>query len=199
MHSISFNIADVEPFCILERRMKTWLGSPILNFVLFQGCWLACARGEGWGYPWLGPLAVLLFLGVESLRCPPRVLWGLAVGAAGLGLGLDQGLVWLGALDFSQSEALKLLDTPVWMVALWANFAAALLGSLSWLGKRYGLGAVMGLVGGPLAYYAGAELGALVLVAPLWQALLWVGLEWALAMPLLMWLRGWLEARTVTV
>lgn len=173
--------------------MKTWLGSPILNFVLFQGCWLACARGEGWGIPWLGPVCVLLFLGLESLRQQGKVLWGLAGAAAGVGLLLDQGLVWTGALDFSSAQAVKVLDIPVWMVALWANFAAALLGSLSWLGRRYGLGALFGLVGGPMAYYAGAALGALRLGEPLWVGLAWVGLEWALAMPLLLWIRTLLE------
>ena len=51
--------------------------------------------------------------------------------------------------------------------------------------ERPGLGATLGLLGGPAAYYGGVRLGAMELVSPL-PALLAVALMWALATPLLL-------------
>ncbi|NTW99017.1 MAG: DUF2878 family protein [Geobacteraceae bacterium] len=50
--------------------------------------------------------------------------------------------------------------SPLWMVVLWLNFAATLNVSLAWLRGHYALAAVFGAVGGPLAYYSGAKMGA---------------------------------------
>lgn len=59
--------------------------------------------------------------------------------------------------------------------------------SLRWLQPRPLLAAVLGLVGGPLAWYAGARLGALELPDPS-LALSVLGAGWAALMPLLLWL-----------
>jgi Protein of unknown function (DUF2878) len=58
------------------------------------------------------------------------------------------------------------------------NFATTFHTSLSWLSSRYFLAAIFGAVGGPVGYYAGAQLGALhfpshptlslAVLAPLW-------------------------------
>ena len=48
---------------------------------------------------------------------------------------------------------------PLW-VGLWMQFATIMPFSLRWLSRRYWLSSVLGLVGGPLAYYAGQKAGA---------------------------------------
>jgi hypothetical protein len=86
----------------------------------------------------------------------------------------------------NMAPALLLRDiTPLWMVALWAAFATTLNVSLRALRPHYLLSAILAAVGAPLAYYAGAKLGALQWVdeAP---ALLLIALGWALLTPLLM-------------
>jgi hypothetical protein len=50
---------------------------------------------------------------------------------------------------------------------------------------RPALGAVLGLVGGPLAYLGGEKLGAVALVQPV-PALAALAVVWALATPLLL-------------
>jgi hypothetical protein len=71
------------------------------------------------------------------------------------------------------------------MVALWALFATTLNESLRMLQTRPWIAALFGAVGGPLAYYAGAGLGALHFVDPgAMLGALTVG--WALATPLLL-------------
>jgi len=78
--------------------------------------------------------------------------------------------------------------STVWMVALWVLQAAVLGGVMSWLQSRFGLAAVAGAIGGPLAYLAGARMGAAVLGPSHAAALAAIGVQWALAMPLLLWM-----------
>ncbi|GAB4130425.1 MAG: hypothetical protein Kow001_24250 [Acidobacteriota bacterium] len=73
------------------------------------------------------------------------------------------------------------------MVALWPNFVLALLGCLRWLAGRYGLGALLGAVGGPSAYAAGSGLGALEIPDPS-TALVLVALLWGVSVPAFLWL-----------
>ena len=74
---------------------------------------------------------------------------------------------------------------PYWIVAIWALFAITLNVSMRALRDRLWLGALLGLVGGPAAYYSGAKLGALTLVQAL-PALAALALGWALVTPLLL-------------
>jgi hypothetical protein len=73
-------------------------------------------------------------------------------------------------------------------VALWVAQAAALNGAMSWMADRYVLGAVFGAVSGPFAYLAGVRIGAAILGPSQAAALTVVAVEWALAMPVLMWI-----------
>jgi hypothetical protein len=70
------------------------------------------------------------------------------------------------------------------MVMLWVNLATTMNVSLGWLRSRYTLAAVFGAIGGPMAYYSGAKLGAMTALPPL-QSLVVIGAAWAVAMPLL--------------
>ena len=74
---------------------------------------------------------------------------------------------------------------PYWMVALWALFATTLNVSLRWLRARPWLGALLGALGGPAAYYAGARLGALEL-ATAGAGLGAIAIGWAVLTPLLL-------------
>jgi hypothetical protein len=58
---------------------------------------------------------------------------------------------------------------------------------LVWLRRRYPLAVVFGAIGGPLAYYSGAELGATE--APLsLNGMLVLSVAWGVMTPLLLWL-----------
>jgi hypothetical protein len=74
---------------------------------------------------------------------------------------------------------------PLWMVALWAAFATTFNISLRSLRDRPGIVALLSLAGAPLAYAAGARLGAFA-----WQdataALAVIALGWALLLPALL-------------
>ena len=73
---------------------------------------------------------------------------------------------------------------PYWMVSLWIAFATTLNHSLRWLAQRPAVATLCGAIGGPLAYLAGAKLGALTIGATLSALALIAGL-WAAAMGVL--------------
>lgn len=164
------------------------------NFILFQAGWFACVLGAARGFPWQGALVALLIAGFIVLRSRhPRGELALVAAAALAGFAFDSVLALTGWVDFEGAVPAPLL-APVWMVALWALFATTLNVSLRWLREWPALGVLFGAVGGPAAYYAGEQLGALQFADPL-LGLTAVAVGWALATPLLFALARRLEAR----
>ena len=162
---------------------------PLANFVLFQLGWIVTVLSAAAGYPWLGPLYALIWLGLHlrALAGDRGVELALITAAFALGALADSALVLLGLIDFPQQARLG-FPTTLWMAGLWAMFAATLRHAMGWLTGRYLLAVLFGLAGGPLAYWAGERLGALLVHTPAaWPA---IALEWGLAMPLLLWVAG---------
>jgi hypothetical protein len=158
----------------------------LVNVVGFQLGWFACVLGAAHGMPWLGPLLALPILSwhVASATRPARAALLLAV-AALAGLGLDTLLIRAERFAFTQGILVEGF-APHWMVCLWALFASTFNVSLRWMREKPLLAALFGAVGGPLAYWAGARLGAATLLEPAWAGLLLVGLVYAVATPVLL-------------
>ncbi len=162
----------------------------LANFLLFQGAWFVTVAGAARGAVWVGPAtfaavaAVHLLLVFERARELRFLLF-----AGVLGTIADSVLAALGATAYPSSEAAWHFPiVPPWITALWIGFATLPRFSLAWLVRRPGLAALLGAVGGPLSYLAGARLGAVAVSSePLltWGAL---AVEYALATPLLLWL-----------
>lgn len=156
----------------------------IINFIVFQSAWFAAVLGAANGMPWLGVVAVPVALAVHlafSVNRRAELLLALAAGV--LGFMIDSALVTAGAfvpIPFVFPRPFSSL----WMVMLWVNLATTLNLSMGWLRSRYALAALVGAIGGPLAYYSGAKLGAMS-VLPEPGGLLAIGIAWAVALPLL--------------
>lgn len=157
---------------------------PLANFLLYQVVWFACVMGAAAGQPWIGVgtalLVIALHLGLAHTAATELkiiLLTGL-IGALWETLLVSQGWVryagggWPGF-------------APMWIIALWLAFATTFNVSLRWLQGRHGLSAALGLIGGPLAWYAGSRMGALEL-PDLKLDLLVIGVGWAVLMPLLL-------------
>ena len=158
-----------------------------INLVAFQAAWFATVLTAAQGRPWAGiatvALVVILHLAAERWRTREIAL----LTAAGLlGYGLDSSLVLLEMIRFPDKDIIE--PAPLWMVGLWVSFGTILHVSLGWLSRRLALASILGLVGGPLAYWSGMRLGAIELREPLWQSAGAVAIEWALATPLLLYL-----------
>jgi hypothetical protein len=155
--------------------------SKLLNFVGFQIGWFGCILGAANGEAWIGPTVVMLFLvATLSARSDPGKLAVRLIAAALIGVSADSLLARLGVLEWMTGGVMS----PLWMVALWPNLAAALGSSLGWLAGRYGLAAVLGAIAGPASYYGGAQLGALKFSGNITN-LIAVAVEWMIALPLL--------------
>jgi hypothetical protein len=158
---------------------------PILaNFLAFQFGWFACVLGGAYGLPWLGSgIAAAIVAWHMTHAARPRQELTLVLIAGAIGAVWDSALVTLGWISYPSGTLLP-GTAPHWMVALWMLFATTLNVSLAWLKRSALLAALFGAIGGPLAYYGGAKLGALGFVAPT-PALVALALGWGLVTPLL--------------
>jgi hypothetical protein len=169
----------------------------LIDLALFNVGWFAAVLGAAAGAPWVGPVVIgaITFWRLWMLRFASGAIL-LYVLAFVVGYAADLSMVLAGALEFPERAVWPgpiAEPVPLWMPAMWTNFAGALHFSLRLLRGRYALGAIVGLVGGPLAYYAGMRLGAVTLPDPLWRSAPLVGVEYLIALPLLLWIasRAW--------
>ena len=150
-----------------------------LNVALFQAGWLACVLGAAYGLPWAGVAAAAAVVAWHARRAAAELkLVALAVAVGALS---DSALAASGWVDFAPVAAAEGL-APWWILAMWALFATTLNVSLAWLRSRLPLAALLGAMSGPLAYWAGARLGALELRQPA-AALGALALVWAAVLP----------------
>jgi hypothetical protein len=105
--------------------------------------------------------------------------------AALFGLVFDSLLLQLGWVSFEPVAYWPDALSPPWMIALWALFASTLNISLNWLKKYTLVACLLGAISGPLCYWAGERLGALHLVN-FNNAMLYLAVGWAIAVPLLL-------------
>ncbi|QDU69465.1 DUF2878 domain-containing protein [Engelhardtia mirabilis] len=158
----------------------------LANFLAFQLGWWACVLGAAQERPLLGPAVVAALIVVHLAFTRRRGELGLVLFAALLGLVLDGGLAAGGLLRFDATDAPFVGPLPLWMVALWANFAPSLGHALGWMRRRYIVGLLFGALGGPTTYFAGVRLGALQFGDDMAASLIAITVVWAVAMPLLL-------------
>jgi hypothetical protein len=175
--------------------MKNRGYSKIINFLGFQIGWFSSVLGAAWGPEWLGPVvvAVLVALNLYFEEERRNAVW-LILSTAAVGTVLDSMLVSLGILDYKGNWSAP-FTCPVWAVGLWINFALTLRSSLSWLSRRYLFSAVLGAVGGPMAYISGEALGAATLAPPP-VGILAVAVAWAGVLPIVLKLEDLTAGRT---
>lgn len=156
------------------------------NLLGYQLVWLLLVMGAAGGNPWPALLAgagFVLWQVITSAR--PQVELRLLAVAVLLGVLVDGVAAVSGWLRYaSPAPALPPHGAPLWIVMLWACFATTINRSLALVKGRPLLAAALGGIGAPLAYLAAAHGWQAVSVTPL-PGLLWIGVCWALALPLL--------------
>jgi Protein of unknown function (DUF2878) len=154
----------------------------MISFFWMQIAWFVCVMGPAHGLPFLGPLVVagLACVHVRNRPLPVREFAILAF-AALLGFAVDTALLRYGVLHSSEGARYA----PVWLVALWPNFAMATAAgsALSRLSNRPWLATLAGAVAGPLAYRGGARFAPISLGQPVFRSLLVLAALWALLVP----------------
>ncbi|MBX2848109.1 MAG: DUF2878 domain-containing protein [Acidiferrobacterales bacterium] len=157
----------------------------LVNAGLFQALWLSAVYGSAKG--WLWPCIVLvIILAMWQLQPVRRAKSDkkLVLIAIIMGLVIDSIWINLGIMEFTNKTPIGWIS-PIWILALWIGFALTINHSLSFLKIHPLLPILLGLISAPLSYYAGKRLGA---VEYNYDALLvsaYIGLAWAIALPLL--------------
>ena len=130
-----------------------------VNFLLYQVGWFCCVLGAAWRFPWTGMSIALCLAGVHFWLATDRTMQlKLALAAAGVGLVVDSAQLWAGVFVFPHGSAVNWLPPP-WMPVLWMQFATTFQYSMRWMSGRYVQTACFGLLGAPLAFFAGERLG----------------------------------------
>ena len=165
--------------------VTTPLATTVLNFVLFQVGWFACVLSAAAERPVIGVLVATGVLAFHLWRASaPREEMRLILLALAIGAVWESLLVWQDLLRY-QAGVLVPNFAPYWIVMMWGLFATVPNVSLRWLKGRWLVASVAGLVGGPMAFYAGQRMGALEFGHEP-AALSALALGWAVLTPLLM-------------
>ena len=161
------------------------LATKLLNVTIYQVGWFCCVLGTAWGFPIAGALSGLSLAGLHLLLSVSRKNEALLMLAACLlGILVDSVQQALGLFTFTRDPTWPLW-LPLWVFVIWAQFATLFHYGLHWLSGRYLLAAMLGLVGGPLAYWAGIRMGAASFGDNPPLTLVTLAMVWAMVMPLL--------------
>ncbi|WP_250622955.1 DUF2878 domain-containing protein [Pinirhizobacter soli] len=168
--------------------MKFWA-----SLIGYQLVWFAAVIGAGHGLARPGIVGMLLYAACQLVAARHyKADLSLMATAIVLGLVVDGGLIRSGLAIYAAPWP-SAMWVPAWILALWATFALTLTQSLRWLQTRLWVAAMLGAIGGPLAYLGASRGWQVVSFAdPAWRGLLWLGFGWALVTPTLAWLaRRW--------
>ncbi|MFM8541392.1 MAG: DUF2878 domain-containing protein [Nitrospira sp.] len=169
----------------------------LANVVTFQAGWFTCVLGAATDHGWAGPLAYIIYLASHLWHLPDPARYLRFCTVVGfLGLAIDSTLGAVGIITFHASP-LPGWVCPPWLTALWMMFAGTLPLSLNWLTERPRLAALLGALGGPASYYAGASLGAIDLYNPSVTSLLILAVVWGILMPALLRLKNRMGLQTL--
>lgn len=156
------------------------------NAVGYQAVWLISVASAARGSAIAGPLAASAFVAMTlafggkrraDLRLIPLALL--------IGLLVDSTWIGLGWLHYSAASPAAQC-APAWIIGIWISFALTLNHSFAFLKGRYALAAVLGALGGPLAYLSASRgLGAVHFDAPVATVLIGLGIVWMAVFPLL--------------
>ena len=153
-----------------------------IYLLLYQAAWWACALSGPFEFALLGPTVVVVqFLAwLIAVKDPTRELI-LIFSLSSIGIAIDSTLLYLEVLIIPTYFLIQPPYPPLWLVSLWISFAVGLRNCLQKMRGRYLIAALLGILGGPLAYSGGQGLGALALSE---QALWVLGCVWAGIFPL---------------
>jgi hypothetical protein len=154
----------------------------LINYALYQGGWFACVLGAAWHRPWTG-LLVAVTLGVVHLvlSIERSVETRLMLLATAVGVVVETFQIATGTYRFTSGTIVDAAP-PLWLLAMWAQFATTFRFSLRGVIARPIRAVVFGALGGPIAFLAGERLGAVTLLPPLTHGLLRLSVSWAVAL-----------------
>jgi hypothetical protein len=160
--------------------------SNLINVGLYQAGWFCCVLGAAWAMPLLGALLASALMAVHLfLAANRRAEVQLMLSSCLVGVVIDSLQQAAGVFTFKQDPSWPLW-LPLWVFIIWAQFATLFHYALRWMSGRYLIAAVFGMIGGPLAYWAGVRLGAASFGGNPLMSMLCLAVVWTLVTPALL-------------
>lgn len=161
----------------------------LINGLLFQCAWFVCVLTEDalWGglaaLVCIGVYAIFLKSFCNQVRPEREVIWLIAL--ALIGIGFEKVLFGLNLLEISQYSQQTLFGVNAWLVCIWLAFSSTFRFCFSFLVKDLRIAPFAGFFACG-SYASGAALSnELALAGSFWVSTIYIGLLWALLMPLL--------------
>jgi len=159
----------------------------LLNYGAYQLGWLAAILGAAAGYGTAGASVAFALTAAHVLIARDRRgEGGLVLAALLCGVVVESWQIASGTYRVL-AEASPGGWPPLWLLALWAQFATTFRFSLRRIMTDPRAALVFGALGGPIAFLAGERLGAVVLQMPLLPGLGRLIVAWGLALCALAW------------
>ncbi len=134
----------------------------IFNIIGFQLSWWACVLGVKNGQPYLGPICMIIFIGIHFFYFKANILELRLISIfAVLGTLADTLMAYSGILSYEGLYFQNILIAPLWITAMWCGFCATINHSLGWLKDKWIASFLLGAVFGPLSYIAGEKFNAI--------------------------------------
>ena len=165
----------------------------IYDIIGFKLCWVLCAFSTKWEQPYLGPIVTLLFLlihlAIVKFNDKDIKIISLAIL---IGLIVDSLFFRFGLIVYEGGVLANFKIAPLWILSMWGGFAATLLYSLNSIKNRYMVSGLIGLIGGPVSYNAGVQIGSIEINEPLGYIML--AITWGAIIPCLFYVINNLES-----
>ena len=149
----------------------------ILNAILFNLCWFGLIF---WGNIFIPVVAVWLIWHIRKCTNPKNE-FQLIFQVSVIGLIIDSTLMHAGVFDFGQAR----LTIPLWLIVLWAAFAATINHSLTLVCKNGMLSRLIGAFVVPMSYIAGERLNAVDFSYSYITTIATISIVWMLLLPYL--------------
>ena len=152
--------------------------------------WSVCLYSAAHRHAWIGILVTLIILPIQVLwqyrvAKDTRDLLRFMVIMTVCGSLIDTAMMWSTIVIYHDNYFYPYLCPP-WMILQWTELALIAHALLSHLWQRPFVTGLLCLLGFPLAYISGAQLGAAELVFG-WKSAALLGLIWMLLFPVLLW------------
>ena len=155
----------------------------MINILGFQLSWWFCVLGVKYGYPYLGPFVMTLFILVHYLFYKINNLEFIFIFVCGLiGMLVDTFFINIDLIDYNGLTINNI--APLWIISMWLGFAATINHSLSWLRKRYFFAFWLGFIFGPISYLTGVKFNALSFNVSIYSITV-LSVAWGIVVPLL--------------
>ncbi len=128
----------------------------------FQVLWLALViqAGESLSLVTVSVTGIIVVMFLRAFGESPSADFAFVLAATACGTIIDTTLTVLGIIEPARSVMPAPL-APLWLIALWALFATFLRIVLTYLRGRRLAQLLVGVIGGPMAYWSGMRLGAI--------------------------------------